>query len=263
MSKNWWGTAWTEKMERLAESTRFAEGVRYVSGNKLPRCFLEGRTVIATVLGGAGDSHTVRITFDAFTREQWDQLFANVRDWRSLASSLAAGDLPLEMQTAFSKAKLRFMPERYADLHLECACSDWLKPCAHLVAGWLKFGRDFERNPLLLFQLRGMERNELFAFLGGVTAPADEPEPEEDDQFEEETAPIRLQSLPSAPEDYWAAPPLPLQSPDAGELHLLDEDLIEKVGSAPFHNWRAIEPQIHRVYDAVYELATLMLKPLG
>jgi uncharacterized Zn finger protein len=259
-SKSWWGAAWIEKMERLAESSRFKDGTKYATGNNVQRIRLEGRTVIAKVQCPNEPPYTVRITFDAFSREQWDQLFAKLRDWRSLASSLAAGDLPLEIQTAFSKARLRFMPERYADLHLECACPDWLKPCKHLVAAWLKFGRDFERDPLLLFQLRGMERHELFEFLRGRAAPAPEPEPEED-TVEEEITPVRLEPLPADPETYWAEPGFPVPPPDAGERRLLDDDLFEKLGPPPFApNWRALEPQFHRVYDSVYELATLLLK---
>jgi uncharacterized Zn finger protein len=260
MNKSWWGTAWMEKMERLAESTRFSDGVNCVNKGGVPRCRLEGRTVIAAVQLAREPQWTVRITFDAFTREQWDQLFANVRDWRALAVALAANDLPLEIQTAFAKAKLRFMPERYADLHLECGCADWLKPCKHLVAAWLMFGRDFERDPLLLFQLRGMARKDLLALLRGGIAPVAEPEPEVAEPFEEEMVPIKLEPLPSNAEDYWAVPPLPVQAADAGERRLLDEDIFEKLGPAPFTNWRAIEPQLHRVYDAVYELATVMLK---
>jgi uncharacterized Zn finger protein len=250
-----------EKMERLAESVRFKEGSSYAKGNNVQRLRLEGRTVIAMVQGHGEPPYTVRITFDAFSREQFDELFANVRDWRALASSLAAGDLPLEIQTAFSKAKLRFMPERYADLHLECACPDWLKPCKHLVAAWVRFARDFERDPLLLFQLRGMERHELLEFLRGRAAPAPEPKPEVEDEIEEETVPVRLEPLPADPEAYWAERALPVLPPDAGERRMLDEDVLEKIGPAPFApNWRALEPQFHRLYDSVYELATLMLK---
>ena len=263
VSKNWWGAAWVEKMERLAESTRFAEGVKYTAANKVQRVRLDGRTVIATVQIPPEPVYTVRITFDAFSREQWDQLFANVRDWRSLASSLAAADLPLEIQTAFSKAKLRFMPERYADLHLECGCPDWLKPCKHLVAAWLRFGHNFERDPMLLLQLRGMARQELLDFLGGRAAPPPEPvaEPAAEETIEAEIVPIRLEPLPADPEAYWAAPEFPVPGPDSGERRLMDDDLFEKLGPAAFAaNWRALEPQFHRVYDSVYELAVLVLK---
>lgn len=262
MSANWWSTVWVEKMQRLAESTRFSDGGRYVHANQVQRCRREGRTVIATVQGRGEEPCTVRITFDAFTREQWEQLFANVRDGRALAASLTAGDLPLEMQTAFAKAKLRFMPERYTDLHLECGCSDWLKPCRHLVAAWLKFGRDFERDPLLLFQLRGMERRELFAFLSGAAAPEPEPEPEPEteEEIEIEAAPVRLEALPADPEAYWSAPPLPAELDASGERRVLDDGLLEKLGALELANWKGIEPQLHRVYDAVFEFASILLK---
>jgi uncharacterized Zn finger protein len=261
-SKNWWGAAWLEKMERLAESSRFKDGVRYDEKNKVQRTRLVGRTIIGQT--GSDPPFTVRITFDAFSREQWDQLFSNVRDRRALASSLALGDLPLEIQAAFSKAKLRFMPERYADLHLECGCPDWLKPCSHLVAAWLRFGRDFERDPLLLFQLRGLERKELFEILRGFAAPAPEPVPEPEPEAEESEAeiiPVRLEPLPADPEAYWAERALPVPPPDSCERRLLDDDLFEKLGPATFaSNWRVLEPQFHRIYDSVYELATLVLK---
>lgn len=261
MSTNWWSAAWLEKMERLAESMRFREGSKYANENKVQRLRLEGRTIIATVNGRAEPAYTVRITFDAFSREQWNQLFSNVRDWGSLAQSLAAGDLPLEIQTGFSKAKLRFMPERYVDLHLECGCPDWLKPCKHLVAAWVRFGRDFERDPLLLFQLRGMERHELLEFLRGRAAPAPEPEPEEEDTVDEETIPVRLEPLPADPEAYWAERALPVPPPDSGERRLLDDDAFDRIGPAPFApKWRDLELQFHRVYDSVYEFASLLLK---
>jgi uncharacterized Zn finger protein len=125
----------------------------------------------------------------------------------------------------------------------------------------VRFARDFERDPLLLFQLRGMERRELLEFLRGRAAPAAEPKPEEEDTIEEETVPVRLEPLPADPEAYWAERALPVLPPDAGERRMLDEDVFEKIGPVPFApNWRALEPQFHRLYDSVYELATLMLK---
>jgi uncharacterized Zn finger protein len=263
MSQTWWGAVWEEKIERLAEARRLTQGKRYVAGKKVQRIRLDGRTIVAQVEGAGEPVRTVRITFDGFTPEQWEQLFANVRDWPSLAASIAAGDLPLEIQTAFSKAKLRFMPERYVDLHLECGCSDWLKPCNHLVAAWLKFGQEFESDPMLLFRLRGMSPGELLAILRGraVPAPVAEPEPEVEDEPEEETVPVKLEPLPADPEAFWSVREFPSPPPDADERKLLDENLFEKLGPLPgIANWRDVELQFHRVYDAVYELAALTLK---
>ena len=141
--------------------------------------------------------YMVRISFDPFARRQWESLLAEVRDRKALASSISSGDLPLELQTAFSKANLRFMPERYVDLHLECACPDWLKPCKHLVAVWLKFARDFDRDPFLVFELRGLKRDDLLALLRN-RQPAAVREPEETDaaeEFPEVAVPLELEAL--------------------------------------------------------------------
>jgi uncharacterized Zn finger protein len=258
MKKNWWVAVWNEKMERLAQGNRLAEGAAYISANKIQRCRLENRTIVAAMQGWGESPVTVRISFGAFTPEQWDQLFAAIRDPRSLASSLAAGDLPIEAQTAFAKAKLRFMPERGVDLQIQCGCADWLKPCKHLAAAWLQFGQDFERDPSLLFQLRGLGRDELFARLRGAGPdPARSAASEVDEPFEEEAVVLQPQPLPANPEDYWSVPPLPADS--SGERRQSDEDIFEKLGPAPFSDWGAVEPQFHRVYDAVYEFASTLL----
>jgi uncharacterized Zn finger protein len=197
----------------------------------------------------------VRISFDPFSHEQWECLLAEVRDRDALDSSISSGDLPLELQTAFSKAKLRFMPERYVDLHLECACPDWLKPCKHLVAVWLRFARDFDRDPFLVFELRGLKRDGLLALLRN-RQPAAVPEPgatEEVEEFPEIDVPPTLEPLPADPEAFWSAPALPAQPPESPGRLLLDDDIFERL-----ENWPGIESQFHQIYDSVYELASLL-----
>ena len=252
---NWWGAAWVEKMERLAEPSRFAGGALYARTGFLPAIRFDGRTVAARVQVPHEPSYMVRISFDPFSHEQWERLLAEVRDRGALASSLSSGDLPLEIQTAFSRAKLRFMPERYVDLHLECACPDWLKPCKHLVAVWLRFARDFDHDPFLLFELRGLKRDELLAILRN-RQPAVVPEPQEADgaeEFPEIAVPMEPAALPADPEAFWSAPALPAAPPESPGRLLLDDDVFERL-----ENWPGVESQFHQIYDSVYELAVLL-----
>ncbi len=261
MSRNWWGAVWLEKMEKLAESRRFSDGMKYAAANRVLQMRFEGRTVTARVQGTAEQPYTVRITFDPFADDQWEALFSNVRDRRALAKSLSEGDLPLEIQTAFTKAKLRFMPERHVDLHMECACPDWLKPCKHLVAVWLKFGRDFERDPFLLFQLRGMKHDDLFDLLQGRPQPMPEPEPASGPEPDFDPLPVQLQALPTDPEAFWQAPAVFTLPDEAGEPRLMDEDLFEKLGRPAFANhWPAMESQFYQICDSVYDVAATILR---
>ena len=251
-ARNWWGAAWVEKMERLAEPSRFAGGEQYARTGCVGALRFDGRTIAAKVQGSHELPYTVRISFDPFLREQWECLLAEVRDRNALASSISSGDLPLETHTLFSKAKLRFMPERYVDLHLECACPDWLKPCKHLVAVWLKFARDFDREPFLVFELRGLKRDELIALLRN-RQPTAVPEPAAEEEFPELAVPMTLESLPADPEAFWSVPALPTPPPESPGRLLLDDNIFERP-----KNWPGIESEFHQIYDSVYELASLL-----
>jgi uncharacterized Zn finger protein len=252
--RNWWGTAWVEKMERLAESHRFAEGEKYARTGCVPSTAFDGRTITARVAGRQEPSYIVRISIDPFSEEQWRQLLAEVRDRAGLAKQIESGDLPLELGTAYSKAGLRFMPERYTDLHLECGCPDWLKPCRHLVAGWMKFARDFDRDPFLVFELRGLKRHDLIAMLRN-RLPAPVAARQTDEGIPEVVVPVIPEALPADPEAFWAAPALPVALQEAGERSIGDDDVFEKL-----RDWPKLEYQFSQIYDAVYELATRIRK---
>ncbi|MGH9625729.1 MAG: hypothetical protein ACRD6B_18155 [Bryobacteraceae bacterium] len=250
-ARNWWGAAWVEKMERLAEPKRFADGEQYVRSGRLQALRFDGHIIAARVEAPDEPPYNVRIFFDPFSRGQWESLLAQVRDRAALASSMVSGNLPLEMQTAFSKAKLRFMPERYADLHLECACPDWLKPCKHQIAVWLKFAREFDRQPFLLFELRGLKRPEFLTLLQSRQSAA-VAEPEEE-AFPEITIPPKPEALPADPAAFWSAPELPAVSAEAPGRLLLDDSVFDRL-----KDWPGVESQFHQIYDEVYELATLI-----
>jgi uncharacterized Zn finger protein len=247
--RNWWGAAWMEKIQRLAESSRFAAGEAYARAGCVRPIRFDGRIVTAKTQSSHEPPYTVRISVDPFSREEWERLLADVRDHGGLASSLTAGDLPLEIQTAFSRAKLRFIPERYVDLHLECACPDWLKPCKHMVAVWLKFAQDLDREPFLLFELRGLNRDELLALLGKQQLAA-APAPEE---FPEEAVSPKPEPLPADPEAFWSAPELPASPGEPTERLPMDDDIFEKLAA-----WPGLESRFQQIYDSVYELATLI-----
>ena len=249
-SHNWWGIAWIEKMQRLAEPGRFAEGVRYARNGFVQSVVFDQGTIAARVSVPKEPSCIVGISITPFTDEQWTSLLAEVRDPDRLVRQLVSGDLPFEINTAFSRAGLRFMPERYVDLQLQCACPDWLKPCRHLVAVWLKFARDFNRDPFLVFALRGLTRDALIARLQGRNFNA-VAEREQEEELPEAAIVVTPQALPADPAAFWSAPPLPFAPSDSAERSVLDEDIFETL-----RDWPKLEPQFSQIYDAVYELAT-------
>ena len=66
-------------------------------------------------------------------------------------------------------------PERLKDLKTDCSCPDWSNPCKHIAAVYYLLGEEFDRDPFLIFKLRGMSREELLG--GSERAPARNPYP--------------------------------------------------------------------------------------
>ena len=77
-------------------------------------------------------------------------------------AKLLAGEMPQDIEQAFTDAGLSLFPAQSKDLDTECSCPDWSNPCKHIAAVYYLLGEEFDRNPFLIFKLRGMEREESF-----------------------------------------------------------------------------------------------------
>jgi hypothetical protein len=74
--------------------------------------------------------------------------------------------MPHEMDEVFRGAGASLFPEQYRDLETECSCPDWSNPCKHIAAVYYLLGEEFDRDPFLIFRMRGMTREEFLALLG-------------------------------------------------------------------------------------------------
>ena len=80
--------------------------------------------------------------------------------------------MPEDIEEVFARAKLSLFPNQLRDLETDCSCPDWSNPCKHTAAVFYLLGEEFDRDPFLLFKLRGLTREELFELLGYGPAAA-------------------------------------------------------------------------------------------
>jgi uncharacterized Zn finger protein len=111
---------------------------------------------------------------------------------------LLAGEMPAEVEEVFQRVDVSLFPKRSGDLRTECSCPDWSNPCKHVAAVYYLLGEEFDRDPFLLFKLRGLDREELLARLGAI-APA-----EEAAGAAEEAAPLPPEPLPADGKAFWS-----------------------------------------------------------
>ena len=71
----------------------------------------------------------------------------------------------LTLEEIFEELGLSLYPKNEQDLVTRCTCPDTANPCKHLASVYLLLGEEFDRDPFLLFTLRGMRRDKLLAII--------------------------------------------------------------------------------------------------
>ena len=148
-----------------------------------------------------------------------------------------------DVEEAFKGTGVSLFPARRAELATECSCPDWANPCKHIAAVYYLLGEEFDRDPFLIFQLRGLSREGLVALLRS-------PRPER--KRTRLTAPPSIPSepLPADPATFWSGGEIP----PAPEVRVPQQAgaLLRRLG--PFSFWRGKTPMTAEL-DPLYERA--------
>src|SRR5207244_1185349 len=99
------------------------------------------------------------------SNRDWAKLTKTLIGQARFTAKLLAGEMPVDIEQVFRDARLSLFPQRRDDLKTSCSCPDWSNPCKHVAAVYYLIGEEFDRDPFLIFQLRGLTREELFARL--------------------------------------------------------------------------------------------------
>ena len=91
-------------------------------------------------------------------REDWKRLagFAQQSDHfcsQTLRGRNAAGD-----RACIQRCRLVTFPGKASRPRNNCSCPDWSNPCKHVAAVYYLLGEEFDRDPFLIFKLRGTDR---------------------------------------------------------------------------------------------------------
>ena len=229
--KSWWAKRWIAVLESFNIGGRLQRGRSYArNGQVLSIDVAEGR-VAAKVQGSQAQPYKVTIGVKVLGPREWKTLIEALSSQARFVAKLLAGEMPQDIEEVFAKAKLSLFPEKQSDLKTACSCPDWSNPCKHVAAVYYLLGEEFDRDPFLLFRLRGLGREELLGRLNALT-PAEAPaSPEPIIEPVEQSEP-----LPSNPNQFWAPPGL---ADDLyGEVNAppVSAAWLQRLGTFPF--WR-------------------------
>ncbi len=223
--KNWWAQRWIAVLEGFNMGARLGRGRSYARKGQVISIDIGKGTVAAAVQGSRATPYQVSIEVKTLSETKWNRL-AKILSGRAIfAAKLLAGEMPGDIEDAFAEAGLSLFPQRQSDLETDCSCPDWANPCKHIAAVYYLLGEEFDRDPFLIFKLRGLERERLVELIAGskqtsATGEMMEPAP-----------------LPLEPEVFWNSPKG--KEPPLGEVRIpqVAAALPKQLGKFPF--WRS------------------------
>jgi len=147
--------------------------------------------------------------------------------------------MPPDVEQAFAAVGLSLFPARREDLRTTCTCPDWSNPCKHIAAVYYLLGEVFDRDPFLVFKLRGLDREELVLLLDRATvmAPIKKSAARSETEDSEAQAP---EPLPARPGAFWQGGGLPEGFLGEVEPPPATAALLARLGPFPF--WRGRQP---------------------
>jgi uncharacterized Zn finger protein len=159
------------------------------------------------------------------------------------AAKLLAGEMPTDIEEVFRASGLSLFPGRRSDLTTDCSCPDWSNPCKHVAAVYYLLGEEFDRDPFLIFTLRGLGRADLVALLDEVAPAAAAGTSAE--ASPDGPPPLPPEPLPASAEAFWNGRPLPDEFLGAVEVPPEPAALPRRLGPFPF--WRGERPLLDAV----------------
>ncbi|NJR61495.1 MAG: hypothetical protein HC769_23280 [Cyanobacteria bacterium CRU_2_1] len=165
-SRSWWGKKFIEALEEFTDSGRLSRGRSYASGGKVKSFEIKNGKVSAKVRGSVNPYfgvykeplYTTEIEIKPIGAAKWSAAIAYIASKASFVSKLLMNEIPDNIEDAFAAIGLHLLPHNKSDFKTECSCPDFSNPCKHIAGVYYLVAAELDRDPFLLFELRGLSR---------------------------------------------------------------------------------------------------------
>jgi uncharacterized Zn finger protein len=254
-AESWWAKRWIAVLESFDIGSRLGRGRSYARSGQVLSIDIDKGLVKAKVQGSRPTPYNVTIKLNVLSTANWTQLATVLSRQAIFTAKLLAGEMPQDIEQAFTDAGLSLFPTQLKDLQTECSCPDWSNPCKHIAAVYYLLGEEFDHNPFLLFTLRGMNREELVRLLGQEEPRGKQKKktqmPKADDTSSElKTTP---EPLPVIATDFWSSSSVPNELFGEVRIPPTPATLVKRLGNFPF--WRGQEKFLSAM-ESIYSQAS-------
>jgi uncharacterized Zn finger protein len=269
---HWWSRRWSEALEGIQVGGRLRSGRKYARQGRVVELELEKGFATALVQGSRDAPYLVRMQFSRVPDPDWRRVLQALGQAPEVGGGLFRGEFPPGTEESLGELGVSLFPRNPGDLKVACSCPDEANPCKHIAAVYYALGEEIDRDPFLLFRLRGLDRGELMEALvhsdaaraalapppakagrpAGAKATGKRAGATRDTQPSTE-APA-AEPLPASPRAFWSGGK-GVASPEPGQVRVprVSGALAQRLGGWSF--WRG-EQSIAAVMEMLYQGAS-------
>jgi len=168
----WWGQQWIEALQQVlrGDAGRLARGRTYARAGRTHDLVVADGKVRAKVTGSRATPYQVELALAQLSSKAWSQAIAAMAAQAQFSAELLAGQMPRQIDALFRAAGSSLFPRQRSELVTSCSCPDWGDPCKHVAATHYVLGEALDRDPFLLFELRGRSKPQVLAALRAARA---------------------------------------------------------------------------------------------
>src|SRR5260370_3247356 len=172
-SRTWWGQRFIAALERFTDSARLGRGRSYARNGRILDYKLAKGTVTAKVRGSISPYFDVyeepiyktTITIKPIAATDWTKVIRQIASRADLVTKLLMNEMPDPIEDVFSELNLHLLPHSQSDFTTKCSCPDYANPCKHIAGVYYLLASALDRDPFVMFELRGLSRDALHAEL--------------------------------------------------------------------------------------------------
>ena len=157
----WWSKRWIHLLEGFGWSNRLARGKKYARRGQVINFEIQAGVIKAQVQGTTSEPYSISIRIKKFSNGEWEQAIKIISSQAIFSAKLLSGEMPENIEEAFGKAKISLFPEREKDFKSDCSCPDWANPCKHIAAVHYVLADEFDRDPFMIFKIRGRTKEKI------------------------------------------------------------------------------------------------------
>lgn len=169
ITRTWWGQRFIEAVERFTDPGRLSRGRAYATNGRILDWTIQPGQVVATVRGSVNPYFGVYkepryrtvIALGRIEPQAWQAIVGHIGARASLVTRLLMGEMPDAIEAPFEAAGVHLLPHRSARPETTCSCPDWANPCKHVAGLYYLLAKQLDRDPFLMFELRGLSREAL------------------------------------------------------------------------------------------------------